>query len=38
MAAYHDAFTGPAVTGWLVLATSAAVLTVATMWVLRRKS
>jgi ABC-type multidrug transport system ATPase subunit len=38
MAAYHDAFTGPAVTGWLVLATSAAVLTVATMSVLRRKS
>jgi hypothetical protein len=37
-AAYAGAFGGSAVSGWLVLATSALVLTAATVWVLHRKS
>ena len=37
VAAYPDAFSGSALTGWAVLAVSAVALTVATMWVLRRK-
>jgi ABC-type multidrug transport system ATPase subunit len=35
--AYADAFSGSALIGWAVLAGSAVVLTVATMWVLHRK-
>jgi ABC-type multidrug transport system ATPase subunit len=37
VAAYPDAFSGSALTGWAVLAGSAVALTVATMWVLHRK-
>ncbi len=36
--AYADAFGGSALAGWAVLAGSAVALTVATMWVLHRKS
>jgi hypothetical protein len=35
--AHADAFSGPALIGWAVLAGSAVVLTAATMWVLHRK-
>ena len=38
LAAYAHAFTGPALTGWLVLAASAAALTLATVRVLQRRS
>ena len=38
LAPYAHAFTGPALTGWLVLAASAAVLTAATVRVLRHRS
>jgi hypothetical protein len=37
VAAYGNAFGGPAASGWAVLAGSALVLTVATMWVLHRR-
>ena len=37
VAAYGNAFGGPAASGWAVLAGSALVLTIATMWVLHRR-